>query len=307
MNLYYKTRDVWYVKKVLVNVHIYRCVCVCVCGSSSRGVIQPQKMHYLKAVAMYLASAFEQIQDTKTTTMTHIIDFTEADFVESYRMPSFNRGTYSCQEDIETRWNLLSEFVKEVCIGRDDSHGHAHMKAVAEMTRYLIQEDHIDESGNFMLDAITVAWLHDVADHKYDKDGSLEQRMDDFGRANNIWNYEEVKRVIKYISYSSENKAILAGTPLDFTAILGAYYSQIRHIVSDADKLEAIGKIGISRALEYTREANPSYSEAQVIADVHKHAHEKLLRLASEFIRTPLARVLAHEKHNEMIEELRVL
>ena len=266
-----------------------------------RGVIQPHCKEYLKAVAIYLLSAFEQ------TTMSHIIDFTEADFIESYRMPSINRGTYSSQEDIETRWNLLSDFVKEVCTGRDDSHGHAHMKAVAEMTRHLIQEDHIDESGHLMLDAITVAWLHDVADHKYDKDGSLERRMDDFGRANNIWNYEEVKRVIKYVSYSSENKAIMAGTPLDFTAILGAYYCQIRHIVSDADKLEAIGKIGIVRALEYTREANPSFSEAQVIADVHKHAREKLLRLASEFIRTPLARKLAHEKHNEMIEELRVL
>ena len=113
--------------------------------------------------------------------MSHIIDFTEADFIESYRMPTINRGTYSSQEDIETRWNLLS--------------------------------DHMDESGHLMLDAITVAWLHDVADHKYDKDGSLERRMDDFGRANNIWNYEEVKRVIKYVSYSSENKAILAGTP----------------------------------------------------------------------------------------------
>jgi len=239
--------------------------------------------------------------------MTYIIDFTEADFIEPYRMPSFARGTYSSQDAIETRWNLLSDFVKEVCTGRDDSHGHAHMKAVAERTRYLIQEDHIDESGNLMLDAITAAWLHDVADHKYDKDGSLEQRMDDFGRANNIWNYEELKRVIKYVSYSSENKAILAGTPLNYVEILGAYYSQIRNIVSDADKLEAIGKIGIARALEYTREANPTYSEAEVIADVHKHAQEKLLRLASEFIRTPLARKLAHEKHNEMIEELRVL
>ena len=270
-------------------------------GHPAAGVIQPHCRQYLKAVAIYLPSAFEQ------TTMSHIIDFTEADFIESYRMPSINRGTYSSQEDIEARWNLLSDFVKDVCTGRDESHGHAHMKAVAEMTRHLIQEDHMDESGHLMLDAITVAWLHDVADHKYDKDGSLERRMDDFGRANNIWNYEEVKRVIKYVSYSSENKAILAGTPLDFTAILGAYYCQIRHIVSDADKLEAIGKIGIARALEYTREANPSFSEAQVIADVHKHAHEKLLRLASEFIRTPLARKLAHEKHNEMIEELRVL
>ncbi len=239
--------------------------------------------------------------------MTQIIDFTEADFVESYRMPTINRQSYSSAEVIEARWNMLSNFVKEICEGRDDSHGHAHMMAVAETTRHLIQEDHIDESGHLMLDAITVAWLHDVADHKYDRDGKLQQKLDDFGRANNIWNYEEIKEVIKYISFSTENKAILAGTPLNFQAILGAYYSQIRDIVSDADKLEAIGKIGIYRAIEYTTEANPSFTQQQVLHEVWKHAHEKLLRLATEFIRTPLARVMAQERHKEMDEWVRTI
>ena len=243
-----------------------------------------------------------QAKNYQTTTMTHIIDFTEADFVESYRMPTFTHRSYSSQDAIETRWNLLSDFVKKVCAGRDDSHGHAHMKAVAEMTRHLIQEDHIDESGWLTLDAITVAWLHDVADHKYDHDGTLEQKLDDFGAANNIGNYEEIKQVIKYISFSTENKAILAGTPINFQAILGAYYSQIRDIVSDADKLEAIGSVGIQRAIDYTTHANPSYTHQQVIADVYKHAHEKLLRLATDFIRTPLGRAYATKRHQEMHE-----
>jgi len=173
------------------------------------------------------------------------------------------------------------------------------MKAVAEMTRYIIQQDFSDD---LTLDAITASWLHDVADHKYDHDGTLEQRLDEFGRAANIPNYDEIKQVIKYVSYSTENKAILTGTPLDFQAILGAYYSQIRDIVSDADKLEAIGKIGIHRAIEYTTEANPSFTPQQVIADVYKHAHEKLLRLATHFIKTPTAREIAQERHKEMEE-----
>lgn len=220
------------------------------------------------------------------------------------RVSEFVHKTHTTTHAIEQRWNLLSDFVKETCQGRDDSHGHAHMKAVAEMTRYIVEQDFNDESGHLMLDAITAAWLHDIADHKYDHDGTLEQRLDEFGNAANIWNYNEIKQVIKYVSYSTENKAIAAGTPLDFTAILGAYYSQIRNIVSDADKLEAIGKIGISRALMYTTEANPTYTQAQVIADVHKHAHEKLLRLATQFIRTPLARSIATRRHKEMEEWL---
>jgi uncharacterized protein len=216
-----------------------------------------------------------------------------------HRVSEIIRKTYSSEYAIDERWNLLSDFVKKTCADRDESHGHAHMKAVAEMTRYIIQQDFNDY---LTLDAITAAWLHDVADHKYDHDGTLEQRLDEFGRTANIWNYDEIKQVIKYVSYSTENKAILTGTPLDFQAILGAYYSQIRDIVSDADKLEAIGKIGIHRAIEYTTEANPSFTPHQVVADVYKHAHEKLLRLATHFIKTPTAREIAQERHKEMEE-----
>jgi uncharacterized protein len=219
------------------------------------------------------------------------------------RVSEFVHKTYTTPDAIQTRWNILSNFVKETCADRDDSHGHAHMKAVAEMTRYIVEQDFNDVSGHLTLDAITAAWLHDIADHKYDHDGTLEQRLDEFGTAN-IWNYTEIKHVIKYVSYSTENKALIAGTPLDFPLILGAYYSQIRNIVSDADKLEAIGKIGISRAIIYTTEANPTYTQAQVIADVHKHAHEKLLRLATQFIKTPTARAIATQRHKEMEEWL---
>jgi uncharacterized protein len=158
-----------------------------------------------------------------------------------------------------------------------------------------------------ILDAITAAWLHDIADHKYDdKEGTLEKQLDEFGHQN-ISNYKDIKQVIKYVSYSSENKAILAGEPLDYDKLLTPYYALVRHIVSDADKLEAIGQIGITRALEYTRHANPTYTEAEVIANVRQHADEKLLRLAGEFIRTPTAQNIAHKRHAEMVEALRQL
>ena len=206
------------------------------------------------------------------------------------------------------RWNMLSEFVQTTCADRDESHGHAHMKAVAEMTSHIISEDYSDrrQYKHLIQDAATAAWLHDIADHKYDHDGTLEQRLDEFGHKN-ISNYTDIKQVIKYVSYSTENKAILAGTLLDYDSLLTPYYALVRHIVSDADKLQAIGKIGITRALTYTRDANPTYTEAQVIADVRKHADEKLLRLATEFIRTPTARALARKEHEDMIIELHKL
>ena len=154
-----------------------------------------------------------------------------------------------------------------------------------------------------MLDTITAAWLHDVADHKYDYDGTLEQRLDEFGIAN-IPNYTDIKQVIKYVSYSTEHKAILAGTPLDFKQILGDYYSNIRDIVSDADKLESIGVKGMERSLTYNTDTNPTFTHAQVIAEVRKIYNEKLVKLATQFIRTPTARTIAQKEHKAMEEWL---
>jgi HD superfamily phosphodiesterase len=204
------------------------------------------------------------------------------------------------------RWNLLSEFVEKTCAGRDESHGYDHMKAVATMSRALINRDFTNrrQYRHLILDATTTAWLHDIADHKYDHDGKLQQTLDDFGYKH-ISNYDQLKKVIKHVSYSSENKAILEGAPRDYDTLLTPYYALVRHIVSDADKLEAIGQIGIKRALEYTRYANPIYTEEQVVADVCKHAHEKLLRLATEFIRTPTACIIARQRHEEMAQWIR--
>jgi hypothetical protein len=223
----------------------------------------------------------------------------------AYRASEFVHKTYSSQDAIEQRWTLLSDFVNTVCAGRSDTHGHAHMMAVAVMTRFIIQEDFNDESGHLTLDAITAAWLHDVADHKYDHDGTLEQKLDEFGTAN-IWNYKEIKNVIKYVSYSTEQKAILAGTPLNFPLILGAYYSQIRDIVSDADKLESIGVKGMERSLTYNTVTNPTFTHAQVISEVRKIYNEKLVKLATQFIKTPTARDIALKEHKKMEEWLEV-
>ena len=204
---------------------------------------------------------------------------------------------------IEQRWGMLSEFVQTICQGRSDTHGHAHMKAVAETSSYLVFVDFFDKDGSMMLDTITAAWLHDVADHKYDYDGTLEQRLDEFGIAN-IPNYTDIKQVIKYVSYSTEHKALIAGTPLDFKQILGDYYSNIRDIVSDADKLESIGVKGMERSLTYNTDTNPTFTHAQVIAEVRKIYNEKLVKLATQFIRTPTARTIAQKEHTAMEEWL---
>ena len=69
-------------------------------------------------------------------------------------------------------------------------------------------------------------------------------------------------------------------------------------IISDADRLEAIGEVGITRCIAYTKAIH-----GRVPSDVVTHCHEKLLRLYKDgFIRTKTAREMAEPLH-KVIEE----
>lgn len=208
--------------------------------------------------------------------------------------------------EIDKIWDLCSNFVRTICAGRDPSHGHEHMQSVATTSKYIVQTEFYQHPyfWDLLTNTIIVAWLHDVADHKYDSPtANLEKQMDDFGFSN-FSNYSYLKKAIKLISYSSENRAILAGNPIDYDNILTPEYALVRHIVSDADKLEAIGEIGIKRCEEYTIHVNPTLSPDEISEHIYNHAIEKLLRLKYEFIRTKTGKRLADPLHEEMVEIL---
>jgi len=78
------------------------------------------------------------------------------------------------------------------------------------------------------------------------------------------------------ISFSAEKKNGMRY----FEEILGPDWSLIRDIVSDADKLEALGNIGIERCHKYTCETHPDLPEEEIIKLMHTHAEEKLFKLA---------------------------
>jgi uncharacterized protein len=102
--------------------------------------------------------------------------------------------------------------------------------------------------------------------------------------------------IINNISYSQEIK----GKRKTLSEAGGGRMYQ--DIVSDADKLEAIGTVGIERCIAYTRKCG-----GVIPADVVKHCHEKLLKLyPGNYIRTPMGRKLAGPLHDQVVDYVRM-
>lgn len=210
-------------------------------------------------------------------------------------------------------WDTLHFFVLDVCGGRDESHGHQHMEKVAinALTIFFdMYKEITDETKTLVEDIIITAWLHDVADHKYDKNGKLQKKLEVFLSnilLKNKTRVDLIMNIIDRISFSKENNLILQNKPTDWKDVLGKYGCLIRDIVSDADKLEAIGKIGIQRCIKYNKEHNKDIQYDTLVNGIKIHAKEKLLRLKDEFIRTEPGKKMAEPLHLELIEELKKL
>lgn len=222
-------------------------------------------------------------------------------------------GIHGCIGEHKELCNRLGLFVATICEGRDSSHGYEHMKQVAKNSLQIFNKMYNDIKLStmtipfFISCVLTVSWLHDVADHKYDHDGTLKLQLDSF--VTEIFGevkYKFILDVIVRTSYSNEIKMIQTNGKLDWDSVLGADGVLLRNIVSDADKLEAIGYQGILRCMTYNIELlkisgnlNPSFDN--LIIPVKKHTSDKLIKLASSYIRTDYGKELAKSKHDEFI------
>ena len=201
----------------------------------------------------------------------------------------------------------LSTFVSEVCSGRDESHGHAHMKEVAELSLEIGIGERASDSVIRLCQI--VAWLHDVNDHKYDFDGTLTIKVQTF--LNTLVGVHESQRVqciIDRISFSKEVRLTQDGTVVSWMNELSPDELQVRNIVSDADKCTALGLKGFERCKEFTIEVfkakNIPSSERDIIKNVVVHSFEKLLKLKDDYIRTKTGKVIAKPLHDELLKAL---
>jgi len=139
-----------------------------------------------------------------------------------------------------------------------------------------------------------VCMFHDTVDKKYPNTIVENSKILNELLASKFINWEDIRWIIDNMSYTSES---LYGYPIHSSEMI----QLARNICSDADKLEAIGAIGIERCFIFNRIKKPEISNTELRELIVKHCHEKLLTLKDNYFRTSHGRELAIPLH-EYIE-----
>lgn len=198
---------------------------------------------------------------------------------------------------------LTINFVKEKLEGAEAGHDWFHIERVWKLAKKIAEQ----EGGNLEVIELS-ALLHDIADPKFhngDETLALKISKDFLEEIHvNAELIEQVLFVIKNISFKNRAEAP-ENPPLEL------------QIVQDADRLDAIGAIGIARTfnfggfknnLMYHPEIKPNlgmnkeeYKKSN--GTTINHFYEKLL-LLKDLMNTETAKKIASERHDFMLQFL---
>ena len=198
---------------------------------------------------------------------------------------------------------LTINFVKEKLEGAEAGHDWFHIERVWKLSKKIAEK----EGGNLEVIELS-ALLHDIADPKFhngDETLALKISKDFLEEIHvNAELIEQVLFVIKNISFKNRAEAP-ENPPLEL------------QIVQDADRLDAIGAIGIARTfnfggfknnLMYHPEIKPNlgmnkeeYKKSN--GTTINHFYEKLL-LLKDLMNTETAKRIASERHGFMLQFL---
>ena len=194
----------------------------------------------------------------------------------------------------------VSDFVSKAMQKHDSGHGWSHIERVVRLALHI----HECEGRGDRLTVELGALLHDVGDHKFaahDGPAEIRRLLGSLGADTSL--IDEVVCINQNISYSKGRNDIVKSDEMQ--------------IVQDADRLDAMGAIGIARAFGYGgfkgREiydpragyAGPPglpSSSSNSASTVH-HFYDKLLMLR-ELMNTATGKKLADERHDFMIKYL---
>lgn len=201
------------------------------------------------------------------------------------------------QEKINQCENEVSKIYEQF----DASHDWQHIERVMKNAKIILAQENADA---FIVELAVL--LHDVSDPKYKKpDEDLES--DILNRLNlTDEQQQKIQEVIASVSFKGGNGK--SATSIE------------AKIVQDADRLDAIGAIGIARAFAYggakgrklydwnekarTEMTEQEYREAQTSSVTH--FYEKLLLLKDQMT-TETGKQMAEERHEFMLSFLKQL
>lgn len=194
-------------------------------------------------------------------------------------------------------------FVKNTLANAEAGHDWFHIERVYKTAQTI----NTTEKANDLIVALA-ALLHDIADSKFNG-GDEEigpQKAGDFlasiGVAKEVIN--EVKLIIKNLSFKASFREI-------------TYASKELDVVQDADRLDAIGAIGIARAFTYGGFKNRVLHDPAIQPNLNmtkeeyknttaptiNHFYEKLL-LLKDLMKTETGKTMAQQRHSFMLSYL---
>jgi hypothetical protein len=201
-------------------------------------------------------------------------------------------------------WEKLDNLCLQYYIDRDPSHGIDHIIAVLNNLNILIQSLNYPINHKDQTLARASALLHDAYDPKYVQDpvdikNDIRQQLINYGLFNE--DVDTIFTIIKNVSFTREKERRYRGKNIDLPGNLLI----IRNLVSDSDKLEAIGIDSIIRMIQYREELGKrlevEYTLDKIFNDIREQCKERCYILLSEdYIRTEKAREIAEKKIDDM-------
>ncbi|CAH1431110.1 unnamed protein product [Lactuca virosa] len=197
--------------------------------------------------------------------------------------------------------------------GNDASHDAAHAFRVRDLALSLAHEEALGLSSSpISLEIVELAaLLHDIGDYKYLKNPSEEKIVEDFlvKEGIDIDKSSKILDIIKQMGFKEEINGASNGSQ-SHTLEFG--------VVQDADRLDAIGAIGIARCFTFGGSRNRVLHDPNIHPrlDLSKHQymnkdeqttvnhfHEKLLKL-KDLMKTKAGKRRAEKRHKFMEEFL---
>lgn len=199
---------------------------------------------------------------------------------------------------MKIKYKKILKIVKEKMYGESTGHDYFHVLRVLENAKKISFEEIKKTKINFEIVELACL-LHDIADHKFFA-GSEK------GAENFVKNILEKQRIKS--DTISEVLAIIRNMSWKGGVNENKKLSPEGKIVRDADRLDAMGAIGIARAF-----ATGNYFKRMICDPENKktpttinHFYEKLL-LLKKLMLTKTGKKMAHKKHKYMDNFLKQL